>query len=549
MGKKVNKRGRRQFWIPQSWAAFMTAAALLLTGAFWVRLPGFYKDTGSACYFAAFCWYALLSVPMGAGVFYGVSAMVSSRLARGSVRGAKRAVKAGVLTGVAWGLGFGLIGFGSAGFLTAKLMGFAPAGLALQGLFPALFPMCVCLALAGGMDGFGASQYAGLVMCVFGLSLCVTGPLLTVPRWEYGQMVAAFLQNEQYKAAFGAGGAAMAFTVSAFVALLAAVFLWGSLQPALNAIESAEEYLRETQRQLIRALALRSLPVMGLSLLLAAGALGSVILYMRSAGEEMLQENARVFGIYCGKAGILLAVPMLLSLAFLNRIFAELRAVHLGRNMKRIREKCMVALRCVSLLCVFFAAYLWVEAGPLMRAFFPEGDTGQAETFLRIGILSMVFWGLAAALVAVLLSAGHNAVLLAGAAACTVLYLVFLSCMLAFLEPPVYALLYANVIAAFLLCVVCFFLIQRRLKIRLSWVRIFLAPCMGGFAAAGVCALLGLVILKNVPAMVNVLVCFLAGLFVYFVVVVLLKGATRRELTAFWGGEYLTNLARLLRLM
>lgn len=549
MGKKRNKRGRRQLRIPQSWNAFMTAVSLFLFGVFQVRLPNFYQDTGSACYLAAFCWYALLFVPVGTGMFYGVSAMVSARLARGSVRGAKKAVRAGVFAGAVWGLFFGVAGFCGADFLTAKLMGFAPAGLALQSLFPALFPLCVCLALAGGMDGFGAGQYAGLVMCVFGLSLCVSGPLLTVPRWEYGQMVAAFLQNEQYGSAFGAAGGAMAFSISAFVALAAAVFLWGSLQPSIKAIEGAEENLRESQGQLVRALFSRSLPVMGLSLLLTAGALGGVVLYMRSSEEGMLQEHARIFGIYCGKACVVLAVPVILALVLLSRAFGGLRTAYLGRNMKRAKEKCMVALRCVALLTVFFAAYLAVEAGPLMRAFFPEGDTGQAETFLRIGILSMVFWGLAAALAAILLSAEHNAALLTGAAVCTALYLTALSCMLAFLEPAVYAVLYANVIAAFLFCVVYFFLIQRKLKIRLSWVRIFLAPCMGGLCVAGVCALLGLVILKNVPAMVNALLCLLAGVCVYFVAVVLLKGATRRELTAFWGGEYLINLARRLRLM
>ena len=64
-----------------------------------------------------------------------------------------------------------------------------------------------------------------------------------------------------------------------------------------------------------------------------------------------------------------------------------------------------------------------------------------------------------------------------------------------------------------------------------------------------VCLLCSQVILKNAVSPVRMLVSAVVGLLVYFVAIVVLKGATRRELRCFAGGEVLIEVASAMRLL
>lgn len=102
---------------------------------------------------------------------------------------------------------------------------------------------------------------------------------------------------------------------------------------------------------------------------------------------------------------------------------------------------------------------------------------------------------------------------------------------------------------AFVLCLILLGMVRQQLKIAVSWLRVFLAPLLAGILMALVCLLCSQVILKNAASPVRMLVSAVVGLLVYFVSTVVLKGATRRELSCFAAGDVLIELASTMRLL
>lgn len=548
MAKKKSKR-RKQIVLPENLVGILAAIAMVLCCFWQVRLVNLYGDLGSAYYSAALSWFFLLFIPVGMGMSGAVSAMVLSRLERGSVRAAKRVVRTAAFGGAAGGVILMAFGFICTDLFTGKMMGLSEAGLALKGFLPALLPLCVFLALAGGMDGFGSQKSVNLVRLLFCLLLFGTGTVFTAPLLDYGEKVGAFLQNSRYGPAFGALGGALSFLASCAVTMAAAGIIWWNLRPQIAGIERGEETGVEKRGQILKGLFAKALPVMLPSLLIAIGLIGQNLLFFRTAQEDAFDDAVLVWGIFSGKARALLTVPVILAVGFAVRMLPELKLGYLNRNLKKTREKCMITLRCMALLMMPAAICFAVCAQAVTGAFYKTGDMEQAAALLRTGSIAVVFYGLAVALCAILMSADFMMSIVLDTLACTVLHLAALYVMLHFLELGIYAVVYANIILAVALCFAYFYSVQRQMKIRISWIRIFLAPCVGGAVMAGVCALLTFAVLKNAASTVNALVSALAGFAVYFVAVVLLKGATRRELLAFWGGERLVAAAKLLRLM
>lgn len=547
--KKKSKRRKKHLELPENPVSLLAALATLLCFFWQVRLTNLYGDMGSAFYGVAYDWYFLLFALIGSGMFGAVSAMSVSRLERGNTKGARKVVRTAALGGALCAAVLIFAGYVLSPFLMESVMGMPLSSLAFRGLLPALLPMTVFLALAGGMDGFGSAKGVNLVRLFFCLLLFFAGPVLTAPFLEYGGKVGALLQNAQYGPAYGALGGALVLPAVSLITMAASGVIWWNLRPAVSAIDRLEESVTEPSGQIAKGVVLKSLPVMLPTLIFCAGMIGESVLFLKSAAEEGFEECVLSWGIYAGKARIFLLIPVAAAVLFAARMLPGLRIGYLSRNLKKSRERCMVTLRCMALLVVPAAVCMAVLAAPLTSAFFRTGDTELAASLLRVGSLAAVFYGMAVALAAVLMSLDLTMTIVVNMLVCEVIHLVALGCMLNLLNLGIYAVLYANIILAVSLCFSFFYAVQRHMKIRISWIRVFLAPCVGGVVMALICALFGLVILKNAPGAVNVLVSVAAGFLAYFVTVVLLKGAGRRELLAFWGGEKIVAAAKLFRLM
>lgn len=547
--KKKLKKNRLKIAIPENLTGALASLAAVLACFRRIGLTNTYGDLGSAFYAAAFCLYFLLFAIAGPGTANAVSSMIRARLERGNVKNARKLLGKAVLLGGAVSIVLSAAGLLGANFLCGKLLHVPLSALAFKAFLTALFPMTVFWTLTGGMDGFGSGRAPEFIRFLFYLVLLFSGPLLTAPLFEYGKKVGALLKNDWYGPAYGAMGAAFSMALASVTAMIAAVIAWFCMQPSIREMERIQDGKQYAEKRGYLAILRNSLPCLLPFVLLAVGITGQTVIYFGSIKDEFLTEGYLEWGIYMGRSGVLLAAPVLGVFAFALRMLPELKIGFLHRNIKKCRDKCMIALRCCALLIIPAAVLCVILAKPLLGMFFPEGNQTQAAALLRIGSIAIVFAGLSVVLGTILFAMDMLGSLFLDIAAGVAVNLAVLYGMLRFLDLGIYAVMCANIAGFFLLCMIFLFSIKRRLRLSFSWIRVFLAPCMGGAVMAAVCALLEYVLLKNATAGLTSLVSATAGLLVYFITVIALKGATLRELRVFPGGETMIAIAHLARLM
>ncbi len=526
--------------------------AAYLTCLWQARLTSVYGEWGSSYYSSAFCWFFLPAAPILAGLYEAVSAMVVNRLERGRERDARRAVRSAFLTGFLLSVLCALVLFLLSGFLTGSGFRVPLASMALRVMAPALCCLVIMTVLAGGLDGFGCLSAAGLVKIFFCLSLFISSTLFARPFAEYGQKVGALLQDAQYGPAYGAVGGAVSLTFSAVLGMVAAVILWISRHSVIRErVQMAMPSQPEPLGQQMSAALITSLPTALPLLFLGIAGVVQACFFFRFSGENGTVSSGALleWGTYAGKSAALFLGPALMALLFAKYMQPGMKVSYLQRNQKRLRERCMISLRSMLLLTVPFAVALLVLARPFLEVFFRDSDNALAQSLMRLESIALVLFGLAAVLGAVMLSMDMMGMLAAGMAISLSVYAAALYVLISLLKMGVRGAVFANIILLLTLCVLCYLCVSRQAKMRVNWIRIFLAPLVGGLVMAGICALFGLVILQKAPAILCACVSTVLGFAAYCAVVLLLKGATPRELNAFPGGEALIAVAHALRLL
>lgn len=547
---KGQKKKRTNFRISEGTA--VTAAYLLSLFACLrqIGLGRIYGPEGAACYAAAFDWFLLPALPLCLGLYEAVSSLMDARLERGRGKDAGRVMAVALGAGILACLIFGGILFAGSGFLTRALSHLPLSALCLRLLLPSLFFLVIFSVLCAGLDGFYSLSASALLRFFFFALLLLAGALLTRPLAGYGEKVGALLQNPQYGPAYGAMGASASVLLAAGVGTLLALTVWiVSRTVRRSRAEFSQSDGREGAGQILVSLLDQSFSTVLVLLFFCLIGLMQSIFYFGAAGEDASGAALLSWGSYVGSVRPLLALPGLLLLSFCAHMLPGLRVGFAQRNQKKFRERCMLSLRCVTLLSMPFAVFSLIMAEPLLQAVLPGGQAEELTGILRLGGVGLVLFGIAAVWGAVLVGMDLLLGLFVGVAAGFVLYLAVLKVLLGTLQMGLYGVACAVLVLSLLLCLIFGFLVSRQGRIRIDWIRVLLAPVVSGAVMAVVCALCGRLLLAKAPAGVNVAVSAVVGFLAYFAAAVALRGATRRELESFPGGEFLLALARTMRLM
>lgn len=528
--------------LPEGFYGLLSGAGVLLCCLWPLRMAALCGDEGSAYFMGAlelaFFFFSLF----GLGANRAVGLIIRFRLERGGVGDARMAARKALLFGLISGLVLSAVMLGAAKAVCQSILHLPLAVMAVRMLALSLTPFTLFWMLLGVLDAFGGGQAARALTGLFGLLLFVSGSAAAGPFGAYGEKVGALLQNASYGPAYGAKGAALAFPAASLVCLAAALAVWLGVRRSIADVELEGRKSSPAEPWLFRNVWKNALPVCVPGLCLAVGALAQTALY---AGAE----SAGAWGVYEGKCRILHLILLAGALGLAARMTPELKVGFLNRNLRKSREKCMLALRCSALYLVPAAVLTAVLAEPLLRALFSAEGAGDVAGPLQVCSLSLIFGGLAFMMGAVLFAMEMYYSLWTAVAASTALRLGSFYVMQSLLKLQLYSPACAELLGSFVLCLLLIAILRRRLKISVSWLRILLAPCIGGAVTAAVCLLFSKLLLAKAPAAATVIVSMLVGLAVYFVLAVLLKGASRRELRLFPGGEYLVRAARLLRLL
>lgn len=506
-------------------------------------------DEGNTYYSVAYSIYTCFLVLTGFHLPAAVSKLVAARAGRGQYRNTRQVMKGALLWGLLSSLLLGGLLYLSADLLARVWMLEPRAAVALRIFAPAL-PIAALLGVFRGyFQGMGTnvptviSQF--LEQAVFLAVLLFGGTAMQT----YGSKVGALLKDTSYGPAYGAAGAALAAVIGGGVSLLFLLFLYVVLSRTLKGAERKAR--RESMQKVVRVLLLTMAPLVFASAVMGIGALAEQGIFhqlMAHAGKSA--EKTVQWGVYTGKSQVIANIPIAMTMAFCTSLVPSLTRSFEARSTNLLREKSTTALRLVVLLALPFTLGLAVLADPLMDALFLTGDHEMAVRLLQASCVTILFSCLHLVLAAILQGMNKMRLPARNALFAMLVRLVLLYVLLQFLDLEIYAVVCANLIFSFVLCMLHIRSIRKYVQFRIDWGHVFLVPFLASAIMAAICGLLSFGLSKTpLGAHWILLICLPVGFLLYSFLVLFLHGVSEEELAEVPGGYLLIRLAQALRLL
>lgn len=413
----------------------------------------------------------------------------------------------------------------------------------------AVAPVIIFAALIGTFRGYFSgyglgvlvahSQYIeriAMVVCVL-----VCGDLFQA----YGEKVSILLKSDSYAYAYGALGAMLGVLLSQIITILYLLVIYvmysGTLRRKLGQDSSKR---METQYGLQRMLLNNSIPVA----LIAILSNGFMVIDQRMFNycmnkKEMGEVRTALWGSYYSKFAVLVGIGAALVCLGVYPMLGKISNAYEKEEYRAMRERIGKAVRKVCMIAFPMAIYLAVLAEAMVKCLY-KGMTDEAFVWVQKGAVLIVLYGFGF-LFGQLLYKLHMVrelvvtTLISLVVHIAVAYLMVQKAMLG-----ADGVIYSLILCFLLYTTLNFLLVGRNLKYRQEWVADVAFPAAAACVSGLVVMLLNKLLLGSVGAVVTIAVACLAGLFLYVVLLMVLKVIGEAEISKMPFGFFFLMLGR-----
>lgn len=269
---------------------------------------------------------------------------------------------------------------------------------------------------------------------------------------------------------------------------------------------------------------------------------------MRETDTVVIHANVGIFSEELTISNIPLAFASAMAAAMIPLVAQYMTA----RDIHGAKEKIGMAMKTTMIISIPSAVGLFVLARPVTGLLFPNsGDEEDLATKLLMALaLSVIFFAMATLNSNILQGLGKVNTPIFHAGVALVVQTAVAIALLAFTDLDIFSIAIANTLYSGILCVLNQWAVSRAVGYRQEIVRTFVIPgmasaCMGATAWA---AYEGMLMLTASPK-ISVALAILLAVWVYFVMLLLFRGVSERELRGFPKGHLLVRLAKKCRLM
>lgn len=262
-------------------------------------------------------------------------------------------------------------------------------------------------------------------------------------------------------------------------------------------------------------------------------------------------EASTMFGIYSGKASIIVNVPIAIAAAMSSVMIPAVSAAYAHKNMEEIKEKISTAIRVTMLVAIPSAVGLFALAKPVTQLLFPQKVSLDAASSLLMGLaITVVFFSISTITNAVLQGMGKVNKPVVNSAISLVIQAVVLTLLLLLTNFNLYALVIASILYSGLMVYLNSKAIYKetgyKQEIRKTFVLPFVAAAIMGVVAFFVYFLVNLLVRTNVIALI---LAVGVAVIVYFAVLIMIGGATEADLKRFPKGALIIKLAKKVKIL
>lgn len=490
-------------------------------------------DEGNSYYSTANEIYSIILMISSFSLPLAVSRLMSERLQKGETRSANKVFLCAMRFAVTTGLILALLTYLFAGVITKNVMNIEYAKYGLRVLAPAILIYAITGTFRGFFQGFSNMVPTALSQLIEQIVNAVVSLYGAYSLYDYGRTLASSGGDDSLAPAWGAAGATFGTVASVSVAMVVMMVMYVRFSRDFRRqIREDHTGHRESYRSLYRLLILTITPIVlstlvyNISNVVDQGIFNAIL---KSQGYSQKQ-YATIWGIYSGKFRVLMNVPLALASSLGPAVVPNLTAAMARGDRKAAVGTVRSSTRYTMIITIPCALGMAALGGPIMEMLFhPSSGVPLAAGLMQAGVPVIILYSLSTLTTSILQGLGKLREPLIHCIAALGVHIVSLVIMLR-MGLNIYAVMYANCIFALIVCVLNALAIARCIQYRQEFRRTFFVPAAASvimaFAAYLVYQLLHLFCGVSVSTVLSIL----AGIIVYGIALVSLKGMTRDEI-------------------
>lgn len=550
----TKRRKKRSNFIVQG--TILAAAGLIvrIIGLIYrIPMTNIIGDEGMGYYSFAFEPYSVMLLLSYHGLPTAVAKLVAERNGEGRFKNSFRVFRAAMVLALCIGAVTGAVIYFGAGYIAGGLNNQPMSAYALKVLGPTIFVLAIMGILRGYFQGMGTMIPTAVSQIFEAIANAIISVAAAAYLFAAGRRFDLVVGSASRAEAYGAAGGTLGTFAGAVAGLLFLLLVFFLFKPMLNRqMRKDRGGRKESYARLVKLLLLTSAPIILSSVIFnisttVDGALFSSIMQGRF---KMTEENvASLWGIFTNKYKIMIMVPVAIATALATSIVPDFSEEMAAGNKGRLVNKIHHAIRFTMLIAIPSAVGLGVLAKPVLTLLFD--NVGEVDVnLLRFGTLAVIFYSLSTITNAVLqgINQMQKPVLHAGIA--LIAHLIVLGFMVGICNINIYGVLIAYILFALFICILNASAIRLALAYRQEYLRTFLLP-----AAAAVlmgAAVLGVywgIFTLSKSNFLGILVSVLAGILVYFVLLLLFRCLSEDDFYSIPMGRKLLRIVRALHLI
>ncbi len=257
-------------------------------------------------------------------------------------------------------------------------------------------------------------------------------------------------------------------------------------------------------------------------------------------------ESSTMYGVYSGKATIIVNVPIAIAAAMSSVMIPAISSEYAKRNMKEIHRKLDLSIRVTMLVAIPSTVGLFVLARPITQLLFPQrASLAMASSLLRWLSITVVLFSVSTITNGVLQGIGKVVKPVVHASIALVIQGIVLALLLIGTNWNLYALVIASILYSGLIVFLngksLRKLLHYRQEIKHTFVMPFVAAAVMGAAAWGVYHGMYQLVKSNAVCLLSA-ICI--AVCVYFIVLLKIGGVGERELRSIPKGTMLIRVAK-----
>lgn len=534
---------------------FLVQGGILATAAILVRFIGLlYRaplinmigEEGMGYYSNAYSIYNIALLISSYSLPLAVSKLVASRTIKKQHRNSFRIFMTALVIGAAVGLIASLSVFFGADYLAVKILESPRSAIPLKVLAPTIF----VFAIMGVLRGFFQGNNSMVQTSVSQVIEQIVNAIVSI--------VAAYFLLKRFglsedASAYGAAGATLGTLLGAIASLIFLIFVFTLNRKFIKRkiVSDTSNYV-DSYAMISKMLAITVIPViLSQTVYQLTGIIDSSIFNKIMASQGHVEEvRSALIGLYSTIFLLLTNVPVSIASALATAIVPSIVISITNGMMMEVKNKIGLGIKSTMMVAFPSAAGLTVLASPIIQLIFRRVEVELPAKMLQIGSIAIIFFVFSTITNGILQGLDKMHIPIIHSAISLGIHVVFMYLLLTYAKIGIYALVIGNISFPLVVCILNWRYLRKLLDYQQEIKKTFLIPCISAIIM-GIVAFLayrGLYALVSSNA-ISCIVAIILAVFVYFVLLITLKGITEDELYKLPKGKMVIKLARRLFLI